>query len=118
MRHRFLLLYLDHDVHKRLARELRKRGVDAIAAEEVGMEEELDPQQLAFAVSQGRAILTFNRGHFVRLHTDYMERGWEHYGIIVSRQYGLGETLRRIWNLVSALSAEEMMNRLEYLSQW
>lgn len=31
---RLLLLYLDQDVHKKLARELRKRGIDAIASGE------------------------------------------------------------------------------------
>jgi len=115
---RLLLLYIDEDVHKNLAEELRQRGFDAISALEVGMMEVHDPQHLAFAVSQGRAVLSFNRGDFVRLHRQYMERGWEHYAIIVSPQYPIGETLRRVVRLMETLSAEDMMNRLEYLSQW
>lgn len=115
---RLLLVYLDHDVHKKLARELRRRGYDAIAAGEVDMEEAEDPDQLAFAVSQGRALVTFNTKDFVPLHRSYMTEGRQHYGIIVSLQYPIGETLRRMINLLETLSAEEMMNRLEYLSSW
>jgi len=113
-----LLLYVDEDVHKKLARELRRRGIDAISALEVGLEEVPDVEHFAFAISQERAVLSFNRGDFVRLHRQYMEQGWEHHGIIVSPQYPIGETLRRVLNLTSALSAEDMMNRLEYLSSW
>jgi hypothetical protein len=113
-----LWLYVDEDVHGKLARELRERGVDAVSALEVGMEDVLDVEHLAFATSQARAVLTFNRGDFVQLHSQYMERGWEHFGIIVSPQYTIGETLRRVLNLTAALSADDMMNRLEYLSSW
>jgi len=115
---RLLWLYLDADVYQDLARELRRRGFDAVAATEVGTQEYSDAEHLSFAVSQGRAILTFNRGDFVRLHTQYMQHGWEHFGIIVSEQYKIGETLQRTLALLSAISAEDMMNRLEYLSQW
>jgi len=113
-----LTLYLDADVYKRLALALRERGYDVISAVEVGRRENEDWEQLTFAISEGRAVLSFNRGHFVQLHTRYMERGWEHFGIIVSDQYGLGEILRRTLNLLETLSADDMVNRLEYLSSW
>jgi len=115
---KLLLVYLDHDVHKRLARELRRRGYDAIAAGEVGMEAADDPDQLAYASSQGRVLVTFNTKHFVPLHTSYVIEGRQHSGIIVSPQYPLGETLRRMISLITTLSAEDMKNRLEYLSSW
>lgn len=51
------------------------------------MEEVPDAEHLAFAISQGRAVLSFNRGDFVQLHKQYAERGWEHHGIIVSPQF-------------------------------
>jgi predicted nuclease of predicted toxin-antitoxin system len=113
-----MLLYLDEDVHLKLARELRRRGVDAISAGETGMREQSDDAQLAFAVSQGRAIVTFNVGDYVKLHARYLKSAVSHYGVIVSPQYTIGETLRRVLKLVNTLSAEEMRNRLEYLSQW
>lgn len=111
-------LYLNEDVHIRLAKALRQRGFDAITTVEAGMLGTPDEEQLALAVSQGRAILTFNRGDYARLHKQYAEHGWEHCGIIVSEQYPIGELLRRVLNLFMSLSADDMRNRLEYLSQW
>jgi len=115
---RLLLLYIDEDVHKKLARALRRRGIDAVSALDVGLVEVPDAEHLAFATSQGRAVLSFNRGDFVRLHKKYLEQDWGHSGIIVSPQYPLGETLRRMLNLITMLSAEDMKNRLEYLNSW
>jgi uncharacterized protein with PIN domain len=111
-------LYLNEDVHIRLAKALRQRGFDAITTVEAGMLGTPDEEQLALAVSQGRAILTFNRGDYARLHKQYAEHGWGHRGIIVSEQYPIGELLRRVLNLLMSLSADDMRNRLEYLSQW
>ncbi|MEA3459566.1 MAG: DUF5615 family PIN-like protein [Chloroflexota bacterium] len=111
-------LYLNEDVHTRLAEALCQRGFDAITTVEAGMSGSSDEEQLAFATSQGRAILTFNRGDYARLHKRYTERGWEHCGIIVSEQYPIGELLRRMLNLLISLSVKDMRNRLEYLSQW
>lgn len=126
MNAKLLLLYLDADVYKKLARELRRRGYDAVSAIEVGMREASDREHLEFAISEGRVVLTFNIGDFVQLHKEYVEAQREHYGIIVSPQYGIGETLRRVVNLSGSLPADKMrrpepvegMNRLEYLSSW
>ena len=43
-----------------------------------------------------------------------------HAGVIVAAQqcYNIGEELRRIMRLISRLSAEDMRNRLEFLSSW
>jgi uncharacterized protein with PIN domain len=111
-------LFLNEDVHTKLAKALRQRGFDAITTVEAGMSGSPDEEQLAFAASQGRAILTFNRGDYARLHKRYAEHGWEHSGIIISEQYPIGELLRRMLDLLMSLSADDMCNRLEYLSQW
>ena len=111
-------LFLNEDVHTRLAKALRQRGFDAITTVEAGMSGSPDEEQLAFAASQGRVILSFNRGDYARLHKRYAEHGWEHCGIIVSEQYPIGELLRRVLNLLMSLSVQDMRNRLEYLSQW
>ena len=111
-------LFLNEDVHTRLAKALRQRGFDAITTVEAGMSGSPDEEQLAFAASQGRVILTFNRSDYARLHKRYAEHGWEHCGIIVSEQYPIGEPLRRMLNLLMSLAVKDMRNRLEYLSQW
>jgi uncharacterized protein with PIN domain len=111
-------LFLNEDVHTRLAKALRQRGFDVLTTVEADMLGISDEEQLALATSQGRVVLSFNRGDYARLHKRYAEHGWEHCGIIVSEQYPIGELLRRMLNLLMSLSADDMRNRLEYLSQW
>ena len=50
----------------------------------------------------------------------YLQENKFHQGIILTQQqkYGIGEQMRRILRLIGALSAEEMENRLEFLSVW
>jgi hypothetical protein len=50
--------------------ELRRLGHDVVTAQEAGKaEREIpDPEVLVFAIEQGRALLTLNRRHFIRLH--------------------------------------------------
>jgi len=68
-------LYLDEDVHKKVATALRLKGYDAVSAHEVQKQSLTDHEQLDFAISQGRAIFTFNSGDFNRLHAELMSRG-------------------------------------------
>ena len=111
-------LYLDADVHPKIASVLREREFDSISAQEVEREKISDEDQLDFSISQSRAILTYNTKHFTKLHKDYMDVGKEHCGIVVSPQHPIGTSLRKLMNLMTTLSAEEMINRLEYLTNW
>lgn len=56
--------HLDADITPKLARLLRERGYDILSAHEVGNTELSDPEQMAFAASQGRALLTCNAQDF------------------------------------------------------
>ena len=91
----FVALYCDADVTPKLAKSLRERGFDAISAYESGNMELADAEQLAYAVSQGRAILTHNSKDFAPLVEQYWWEGREHSGVIVSEQLPVGELLRR-----------------------
>lgn len=53
-------LLIDEDVRVLLAEILRQRGYDVVHVLEVGRGGKSDPEQLAYAVDQGRAILTHN----------------------------------------------------------
>ncbi len=99
---------------------LRARGVDATTALEAGMTEATDDEQLEFAGSQGRVLFSFNVSDFCRLHSEYLSHGRSHAGIIVApqRRYSVGERIRRLLSLIAANTAEEMYNRLEFLSNW
>lgn len=66
-------LYSDEDFPLKAVLHLRGGlGHDVLTIQESGLANRgtPDPDVLAFAVSQGRAILTMNRKHFIRLHRD------------------------------------------------
>jgi predicted nuclease of predicted toxin-antitoxin system len=113
-----LRLYTNEHITPLLAHTLRGRGFDAVSVFDVGMEERSDPEQLAYAVAEGRAVLSFNARDFAPLHDQYLAEGWEHSGIILSTQVPFAELLRRTINLLNSVSAEEMNNRLEWLNSY
>jgi hypothetical protein len=110
--------FTDEDVHRALAVQLRSAGVDAVSTPEAGRLSELDSSQLLWAAQEGRVLLTFNVSDFARLHHEWMNRGLHHAGLIVSRQRSVGDTLRRVLHVAQSLTAEQMHDRLEYLSNW
>jgi hypothetical protein len=114
----FIALFTDADVSLKLAKQLRERGCDAVSALELGRYRPLDQEQLDFAVSERRTILTFNIRHFTPLFEAYWKAGKEHYSVIVSDQIAFGELLRRMLNLLNTVSADEMKNNLKYLGEF
>ena len=112
-------LYLDEDAQRTaLVRALRARQFDILTAFEVEMSGATDEEQLSFAASHNRTVFTFNRGDFVQLHTEYINSGHSHTGIIVSDQLEIGLVIRRLLRLLDSRSAEDMHNWLEFLSNW
>ncbi len=61
--------------------ELRLLGHDVLTVKQAGKANQRipDPQVLAYAITLGRAVITLNRRHFIKLHT----RTRPHRGIIV-----------------------------------
>jgi hypothetical protein len=74
-------LYADENYDDRVVEELRKLGHDVLTASEAGQARQRisDALVLAFAISQTRAVITFDRRHFIRLHQQVQT----HSGIIV-----------------------------------
>lgn len=114
----YLRIYTDEDVYGTVARALRDRGYDAMSTPEAGNLGHSDEEQLTYAISALRAILTCNVGDFMRLHTEYLQTNREHCGIIVSKRLPVSEMIRRMLALLNGISADEMRNRLEFLSDW
>ena len=113
-----IAFFSDEDVYGELAGILRSRGFDAVSTPEAGRLSEPDPVQLRWCKEQGRCIVTFNVGDFANLHWEWLTAGQHHAGIIVSDQRPLGDLLHRVLRLARTLTAEEMVDRLEYLSDW
>ena len=68
----FARVYVDEDVDILVATLLLARGLEATTARDQGMLGKPDPEQLAFAASLERCILTHNRLDFEKLHTNYL----------------------------------------------
>ena len=64
------MLYSNENFPRPVVEELRRLGHDVLTVLEAGKAEQAiaDDEVLAFSVSQGRALLTLNRKHFIRLH--------------------------------------------------
>lgn len=110
--------FTDEDVYGLIAVQQRAAGFDAISTPEAGRLGEDDPAQLSRAAQRGRVLLTFNVSDFARLHHEWMSQGLHHAGLIVSQQRPLGDLLRRLLHLGRTLGADDMQDRLEYLSNW
>lgn len=72
-------LYADENFVYGVVERLRGLGHDVLTVQEAGQQGGTDAVVLAYATTAGRAVLTLNRRHFVRLHA----RVASHTGIIV-----------------------------------
>jgi hypothetical protein len=95
-------------------------AVDVLTALDAEMINREDNAHLARAFSSGRALYTYNAADYCLLHQKWITEGHLHTGIIVGAQqrYRANEELRQLMRLVSSVTAEQMPNRLEFLSSW
>lgn len=107
-------IYTDEDVSALVATLLRSRGLTVTTVPEQSTLGKTDREQLAFATSINRCILTHNRVDFERLHLEYMEEKYQHSGIIVVPRKNAYEVARRVGILINALTVEEITNQLLY----
>jgi hypothetical protein len=65
-------------------------------------------------------VVTYHASDFCRLHTEFLTQGKRHAGIVLMPQqrFSMGERMRRLLHLVAGRTAEQMQNRLEFLSDW
>jgi hypothetical protein len=77
-------LLIDEMWSAEIARQLRRRGVDAVAATELPQRYRGVPDDLVFerAREDGRAIVTDNVGDYARLVADAAGRGETHHGVV------------------------------------
>jgi len=59
--------------------------------------------------------VTFNIRDFVLLHNQYVGQNKEHWGIIVSKQLPIGETLKRLLKKVGLATQADFKNRIDFL---
>ena len=76
-------VYLDENLSPIIAALLRKHGIDATAAQEVGNVQLDDRAQLAYATREGRVIVTANVIDFIALAHEAVATNNEHVGIVL-----------------------------------
>ena len=111
-------LHFDEDADVRLAKALRRRGHDVTTTPEVNLLSASDEEQLTYAASQGRVLVTRNVEHFPDIYKVWFEQGREHWGIIVTvRQRPVGEVLARMERLLNRYDAKELRNCFFFLGR-
>ena len=111
----FAKVYVDEDVDILVSTLLLAQGIDATTTREQGMLGKTDREQLAYAASVERCILTHNRVDFERLHLEFMADERQHSGIIITPQRSVYEIVQRVAILLDTLTADEIANQLLYV---
>lgn len=111
----FAPLYTDEDIANLVATLLRARGLDVLTTIDAQMTGYSDEQQLAYATSKERCILTHNRVDYERLHLSYIQAEQQHSGIIVTPQNNAYEIAQRVGIILNTLTADEVFNQLLYV---
>jgi hypothetical protein len=111
-------LHLNEHISWHLAAQLRKHGFDVTSTIELKMEADDDEVQLAFAVSQQRAIVSMNHKHFAPLHDKYVKEGKDHWGIILSTEESVAVLRHRLLKLLNSASTEELKNQVRWLNEF
>ena len=114
-------LYIDEDSFgKSLVAAFRNADLDVITVADINKQSCSDEDQLVWAAEQGRAIYSYNRRDFCRLHSEFLSTQRNHAGIIVLRQqrYSVRQQLQGMLALIAAQTAEDMVNQLVFLSAY
>ena len=111
-------LYLDEDVHEDIAIALRLRGYDVKTTKEAGNKGLSDIEQIKYATSENRVIISFNVADFHKLHSEFIKKGIEHSGIILSKQLPIGTIIKALLRLLSDIKSENFRNNMLWLREW
>ncbi|MCY4070362.1 MAG: DUF5615 family PIN-like protein [Chloroflexi bacterium] len=107
-----LRFYLDENMDPEIAEQLRRRGIDALAAREAGMLKASDVEQFQFAAANRRVLCTKD--------SDFTKPpilNFDHAGIAFfpDSNVGIGYAVNAWQELYQNETAESMNNRFRYL---
>lgn len=116
-------LLLNEQINPMVATELRRRGYDVVTANEIGTGGASDPEQLAAATAERRAVVTYNIADFQELLIEWSQKGLTHWGIIfVSEktlsQRSVGPLVQALQHLLNDFPAEDaLLDQAVYLAK-
>ncbi len=107
-----LRFFLDENIEVEIAKQLQRRGIDVVHVRDLHVLGDADENQLQRASEQGRVLCTYD-SDFVNL----AQQGVEHAGIVKGNrtQHHIGSWVRALTQLHSQYSAEDLLNRVEFL---
>lgn len=111
----FVSLYLDEDVDVVIGEILRARGYDIVTTLEAKRLSATDEDQLVFASTEQRALVTHNRVDFEGLASEWFKANRSHAGIIIATRHEYSEIARRLMIVLDAVTADEMHDQLRYI---
>jgi hypothetical protein len=102
-----------------LINALRLQGIDVVSVQEMGTQGFSNNQQLEWATAKERVIYSHNIGDFCRLHSEYLQLGRNHAGIVlIPQNTTIGDQARAIAALVSQRTSEDIQNNCIFLKQF
>ena len=111
----FIELYHDEDVSALIADLVRARGFSALTTLQAENTGKSDAEQLEFAASGQKVLLTHNRVDFERLAQNYFEQDKTHHGIIIAVRRLPNEMAQRLLEILNQTTADEMINQIRYI---
>ena len=109
---RFLV---DEDLSTDVARIGRALGLDIISVHEVGRGGLSDPEQLEYAATEGRCMVTRNRNDFIRWTDEFAGAGRPHAGVVIVPRSLLAARSDRIAHALQAFSVRHGDGDTAYL---
>jgi len=109
-------IYIDESVNIAVVEGLKRRGIDAFSAREMGNLGLTDQEQLIFANNQEAAIFSHDTD-FLRIAVRWIKEERTHHGVIYCHQkdYTIGECIRRLKLLATILTRDDIINHVEFL---
>lgn len=112
----YIALYLDENIALQIAAALARQKYDVMTAHDAKLLGAKDRDQLEFAISQDRALVTHNRNDFLDLHNGWLAEERKHYGIVILvRRRFPSEMIDRLVGLLNTVTADELEGQLRFV---
>jgi len=103
--------YLDEHIHRAVADGLQRRGISVLTVQKAGMSGASDREQLSFAMSEGRVVVTMDSDFLIMA-----SEGVSHAGIAYANPpLSVGNMIASLMLIYDVLTAEDMANHVEYV---
>jgi hypothetical protein len=108
--------YTDEHIDFAVVSGLRRRSVEILTCQEVGLRTKSDAEHFDFFITSGYVLYTHDGGCVGRA-AEISHSGLSHTGVVYCHhaKYGIGEQIRLLKELVEKVSAEEMVDRIVHL---